>query len=87
MTIHISVEKHFYASRRPSSEGSQEKGGEVLAIDQLGTTVTFIFYAVAIVAFALGALGVALHEKVSNLVALGLFAAFFVPFWNSMAAL
>lgn len=59
----------------------------MLAIDQLGTTVTFIFYAVAIVAFALAAIGVGLHEKVSNLVAVGLFAAFFVPFWNSMAAL
>ncbi len=57
------------------------------AIGNLSNTVQFIFYAVAIVAFAMGALGVALHEKVSNLVALGLFAAFFPEFWARLAAL
>jgi hypothetical protein len=59
----------------------------VLAIGDLSNEVEFIFYAVGIVAFALGALGVALHEKVSNLVALGLFAVFFPVFWSSLAAL
>jgi hypothetical protein len=59
----------------------------VLAIGDLSNEVSFIFYAVGIVAFALGALGIALHEKVSNLVALGLFAVFFPVFWSSLAAL
>jgi hypothetical protein len=59
----------------------------MLAIGDLSNTVQFIFYAIAIVAFAMGALGVALHEKVSNLVALGLFAAFFPVFWSHLAAL
>lgn len=59
----------------------------MLAIGDLSNEVEFIFYAVGIVAFALGALGVALHEKVSNLVALGLFAVFFPVFWSSLAAL
>jgi hypothetical protein len=59
----------------------------VIGLENMGNEVTFIFYAVGIVAFALGALGVALHEKVSNLVALGLFATFFPQFWNSLAAL
>ena len=57
------------------------------AIGAMSNTVSFIFYAIAIVAFAMGALGVALHEKVSNLVALGLFAAFFPVFWDHLAAL
>jgi hypothetical protein len=57
------------------------------AIGNMSNTVQFIFYAIAIVAFAMGALGVALHEKVSNLVALGLFAAFFPIFWDHLAAL
>jgi hypothetical protein len=59
----------------------------MLAINALNNTGLFICYAIAIAAFAMGALGVALHEKVSNLVALGLFAAFFPNFWNSLAGL
>jgi hypothetical protein len=59
----------------------------MLAIGQMSNTVAFIFYAVGIVAFALAAIGIALHEKVANLVALGLFAVFFVEFWNRLAAL
>jgi hypothetical protein len=61
----------------------------MLAIGPLSATVTFIFYAIAIVAFALAALAIKVPggEKVQNLVALGLFAAFFVPFWNSLAAI
>ena len=59
----------------------------MLAIGELGSTPTFIFFAIAIVVFAMAAIGVALHEKVSNLVALGLFAAFFPSFWDSLAGL
>ena len=59
----------------------------MLAISEMGTTPTFIFYLIGILAFAMAAVGVALHEKVSNLVALGLFAVFFPTFWNSLAAL
>ena len=62
----------------------------MLAIGDLSNTVQFIFYAIAIVAFALAALGVAMPAagaKLSNLVAVGLFAAFFVPFWHTLAGL
>ena len=59
----------------------------VLGIDPMGNTVQFIFYAIAIVAFGLAAVGFALHERVSNLVAVGLFAAFFPVFWDHLAAL
>lgn len=59
----------------------------MLAIGDLSNTVEFIFYAIAIVAFAMGALGIALHEKVTNLVALGLFASTFPIFWSTLAAL
>jgi hypothetical protein len=53
----------------------------------MGNEVQFIFYAIGIVAFALAAVGIALHEKVQNLVALGLFAVFFPTFWDRLAAL
>ena len=59
----------------------------MLAINALNNTGLFICYAVAIVAFAMGAIGLSLHEKVSNLVALGLFAAFFPNFWSALAGL
>ena len=57
------------------------------AIGQMSNSVAFIFYAVGIVCFALAAIGIALHEKLTNLVALGLFAVFFPVFWDHLAAL
>lgn len=59
----------------------------MLGINALDNTGEFICYAVAIAAFAMAAVGLALHEKVSNLVALGLFAVTFVPFWATLANL
>lgn len=59
----------------------------MLAIGQLSNTVEFVLYAIALVAFALGAIGISLHEKVSNLVALGLFFATVPLFWPRLAAL
>jgi hypothetical protein len=59
----------------------------VLAIGHLGTTPTFIAFAIAFAAFVLATIGIALHERVTNLVALGLAAYSFVFFWNSMADL
>jgi hypothetical protein len=59
----------------------------VLALDQLGTTPTFIFFAVSLAAFVLAVVGIAVHEKLTNLVALGLAAFVFPYFWNAMAAL
>ena len=59
----------------------------VLGIDPMGNTVQFIFYAVAIASFGLAVVGIALHEKLTNLVALGLLAAFFPVFWDHLAAL
>ncbi len=62
----------------------------MLAINALNNTGLFICYAVAIVSFALAALGMAVPgagAKLSNLVALGLFAAFFPNFWQALAGL
>lgn len=62
----------------------------MLAIGDLSNTVEFVFYAIGIVSFALAALGMAVPgagAKLSNLVALGLFAFFFPVFWSSLAAL
>jgi len=59
----------------------------VLAISHLGTTPTFIAYAVAFGAFVAATIGIAIHEKLTNLVALGLAAFVFVFFWNALADL
>jgi hypothetical protein len=61
----------------------------MLAIGDMSNTVQFIFYAIGIVAFALATLGAVMPagSKMSNLVALGLFAVFFPVFWHTLAAL
>jgi hypothetical protein len=59
----------------------------MVGIDPMGNDVQFIFYAIGIVAFALATIGIALHEKLTNLVALGLLAVFFPTFWDSLAGL
>lgn len=59
----------------------------MLAINPMSNDVQFIFYAIGIVAFALATIGIVLHAKLTNLVALGLFAVFFPIFWDHLAAL
>ena len=59
----------------------------VLGIDPMGNEVQFIFYAIGVAAFLLATIGIALHEKLTNLVALGLFAVFFPVFWDRLATL
>ena len=59
----------------------------MVGIETMGNTVAFIFIAIGVASFAMAAIGFALHEKVSNLVALGLFAVTFIGFWDALAAL
>jgi hypothetical protein len=59
----------------------------VLGIDPMGNTVQFIFYAIAVVAFGAAVIGIALHEKLTNLVALGLLAVTIPSFWDRLAGL
>lgn len=58
-----------------------------MGIEAMGNSVEFIFYAIGVVAFAMAAIGLALHEKVSNLVALGLLAVTIPAFWLRLAGL
>jgi len=58
-----------------------------VGIEAMGNSVEFIFYAIGVVAFAMAAIGLALHEKVSNLVALGLLAVTIPAFWLRLAGL
>ncbi len=58
----------------------------MLALSALGAEVTAILLVLSFVAFVLGAIGFALHSKVSNLVALGLALYMFVLAWNAVAA-
>jgi len=59
----------------------------VVGIETMGNTVAFIFIAVGVASFAMAAIGLALHEKVQNLVALGLLAITIPEFWDRLAGL
>ena len=59
----------------------------MVGIEPMGNEVQFVFVAIGIAAFALATIGIALHEKLTNLVALGLFAVFFPTFWELLASL
>lgn len=57
----------------------------MLAMSPLGTTVTAILFVLSFAAFVLAAIGFSLHDKVSNLVGLGLALYMFVLAWNAVA--
>jgi len=60
---------------------------DVLAIDLMSTTFRFIFYAIALVLFLAGGIGLKPGGERVQLVGLGL-AAFVVPvFWDNLAGL
>jgi hypothetical protein len=58
----------------------------MLAIEPMGTTVTFIFYAVGIALWVMAGLGLKPSERM-ELVGFGLAAFFFPTFWSQLAAL
>jgi len=59
----------------------------MLAIGLMSNTWQFIFYAIAIVLFIAGGVGLKPGGERVQLVGLGLAAAFFPEFWNRMALL
>ena len=57
----------------------------MLAISQMGTTPTAIFYVVGVILFILAGIGFKPAGDRVHLVALGLAAVFFVIAWNAIA--
>ncbi len=58
----------------------------MLGMSVLGATPTAILLVLSFAAFVLAAIGFSLHDKVSNLVGLGLALYMFVLAWNAVAA-
>jgi hypothetical protein len=56
----------------------------MLAIDIMSPEAQAVFFAIALICFAIAAIGLVLGRV--NLMALGLFVFVFVFFWNALAA-
>ena len=59
----------------------------MLAIDQMGNTVQFVFYAIGLVAFVAGAVSFKLGDGKANLLGVGLAAIIVPSFWDRLVAL
>lgn len=57
----------------------------MLAISQLGTTPTAIFFVIGVILFILGGIGFKPAGDRVHLLSLGLAAVFFVAAWNALA--
>lgn len=57
----------------------------MLAISQLGTTPTAIFFVIGVILFILGGIGFKPAGDRVHLLSLGLAAVFFVYAWNALA--
>lgn len=59
----------------------------MLAIGLMSNTFVFIFYAIALVLFIAGGVGIKAGGERASLIGLGLAAYVFPAFWDRMAAL
>jgi hypothetical protein len=64
-----------------------ERGATVVGIGLMSNTWYFIFYAIALVLFIAGGIGIKAGGERVQLVGLGLAAMIFPLFWDRMAAL
>jgi hypothetical protein len=59
----------------------------MLAIEPMGNTVQFVFYAIALAAFVLAAIALKIGDGKTNLLGVGLAAITVPPFWDRLAGL
>jgi bacteriorhodopsin len=59
----------------------------MLAIDPMGSTVRFVFYAIGLAAFVLAAIAFKIGDGKTNLLGVGLAAITVPPFWDLLADL